>query len=215
MQLHEALELIAERFGLSADNLKQHVSEDAIGGWHTAPDVARWPMGSLFGVEGQILYALVRELKPLNVINLGVLHGASTAHIAAALKANGNDKARVYAVDKEPISLDRIDPTLHPYIKPVQQDAVEFLQGRWPAKATVLFEDLTHETEQVQAVWEIMLKKANLGSLLISHDAEHYIVGPWVKAGIEGAGVDLDDGVSVLVEPSDCGLFLYQQPSDN
>jgi predicted O-methyltransferase YrrM len=217
MQLHEALEQIAERFGLSADNLKQHVSEDNIGGWHTAPDVARWPMGSLFGVEGQVIYSLIRETKPANVMNLGTFHGASAVHMAAALKANGTPKARVYAVD---LNLDafnaaNIPDDLREYIVPIEQDAIEWLNGRWPAKIGLIFEDLLHSPEQVQAVWEIALKKANQGAFILSHDYSHWVVGADVAAGIAAAGIAHEDGLEVLIEPSDCGLFIYQQQSDN
>jgi predicted O-methyltransferase YrrM len=217
MQLHEALEQIAERFGLSADNLKQHASLDNIGGWHTAPDVARWPMGSLFGVEGQVIYSLIRETKPANVMNLGTFHGASVVHMAAALKANGTPKARVYAVD---LNLDafnaaNIPDDLREYIVPIEQDAIEWLNGRWPAKIGLAYEDLTHEPDQVQAVWEIFKRKANKDTLLLSHDVNHFVVGDWVKTGIQAAGVDIADGLAITVEPSDCGLFIYRQTSDN
>lgn len=216
MNLYEALEQIADRYDLNADELKTYVDEDSIGGWHTAPDVARWPMGSLFGVEGAVLYALIRATKPLNVMNLGTFHGASAVHMAAALKRNGNPKARVYAVDKDlgMFAAAPIPEDLREYIVPVEQDALEYLNGRWPAKVGLLYEDLSHEAELVESVWKIALKKANRDTWIVSHDASHWVVGEWVRDGIEAAGVDLEDGLNLLIEPSDCGLFVYRQESD-
>jgi predicted O-methyltransferase YrrM len=217
MQLYEALEQIAERFGLSADNLKQYANEDNLGGWHTAPDVARWPMGSLFGVEGQIIFALIRETKPANVMNLGTFHGASAVHMAAALKANGTPKARVYAVDLNLSAFNaaNIPDDLREYIVPVEMDALDYLNGRWPAKIGLIMEDLIHSAEQVQAVWEVALKKANKGAFILSHDYSHWVVGKDVAAGIAAAGVAHEDGLEILVKPADTGLFIYRQTEDN
>lgn len=217
MNLYEALDLIAEKYDLNAAELKTFADEDSIGGWHTAPDVARWPMGSLFGVEGQLIYSLIRATKPLNVINLGTFHGASAVHMAAALHKNGNPKARVYAVDQDlgMFAAAPIPEELREYIVPVEQDAVEYLNGRWPAKVGLIMEDLSHEAELVESVWKVALKKANRDTWILSHDVSHWVVGSWVQEGITAAGVDLGEGLELLIEPADTGLFVYRQTLDN
>lgn len=212
--LNAALGHLAKRFGFDFSELALYAAENTLGGYHPDQRLEQWPIGSMFGVEGQVIYSLVRALKPLNVINIGVYHGCSVAHIAAALLKNGNPKARVHAVDLKIIDTPLMPDELKPYIVEIESDGLTFLEGRWPAKTTLLFEDCLHDEQGTREMWEVMLRKANLGSLIISHDTQHHIVGQDVRNGIEGAGVNLDDGLSLLIEPSDCGLFIYRQTKD-
>lgn len=45
---------------------------------------------------GEVFRAIVDAFKPVNVVELGVLHGYSTFHIAAGLKKNGRGMVRAY-----------------------------------------------------------------------------------------------------------------------
>ena len=217
VNIDSALEQIAGRFGLNAAELKAYAAEDDLGGYHPLPEIARWPMGSIFGVEGQVLYALVRATKPQSILNVGTFHGASAVHMAAALVRNNLPSARLYAVDINLSVFNASDlaDDMRARIVPVESDAIDYLNRRWPAKVGLIFEDLAHTAAQVQSVWEIALKKANRGALIVSHDISHRSVGQNVQDGITAAGIQLADGLEVLIEPSDCGLFLYRQTADN
>lgn len=212
ISLNTALSQIAERFGFDFSELALYAAEDTLGGYAPDPAICKWPVGSMFGVEGQVLYALTRALKPLNVINIGVYHGCSVAHIAAALKANGNPKARVHAVDLKIIDMPLMPAELKPYIVTVETDGLTFLEGRWPAKTALIFEDALHDYPNTKAMLEVVKRKANIGSITVVHDVSHFIVGPDVKNAALDAG--MGNGIELLISPSDCGLWVWKQDRD-
>jgi hypothetical protein len=212
VNLHTALEQIAERFGFDFSDLAIYAGEDDIGGYAPPPLPSKWPIGSIFEVEGKVLYSLTRALKPQNVINIGVYHGCSIAHIAAALQKNGNPKARVYAVDLKIIDMPLIPDELHSYIVEVESDGLTFLEGRWPAKTTLVVEDALHDYDNTRAMLETVKRKANLGAMGVVHDVSHFIVGNDVKNAVVDAG--MGNGIELLIEPSDCGLWVWKQDKD-
>src|SRR3990167_10454525 len=87
MHLHSALEQIASAYSLDANALIAYAAEDLETGWDHGE--GEWPTGSIWQVEGQVLYALVRALKPARVLELGTWYGCSATHILQALEANG------------------------------------------------------------------------------------------------------------------------------
>jgi hypothetical protein len=212
ISLNAALEQIADRFGFDFSDLAIFASEDEIGGYHPDQRLEHWPIGSMFGVEGQVIYALTRALKPLNVINIGVYHGCSIAHIAVALKLNGNPKARVHAVDLQILDMPLLSDELRPYIVEVESDGLTFLEGRWPAKTTLIVEDALHDYPNTKAMLEAVKRKANLVAITVVHDVSHHIVGPDVKNAVLDAG--MGDGIELLINPSDCGLWIWKQNKD-
>lgn len=212
ISLTDALTQLATLINVNLDDLIEFVSEDTLGGYHPDAALEQWPIGSMFGVEGQCLYALTRALKPLNVINIGVYHGCSVAHIAAALLKNGNPKARVYAVDLQILDMPLMPDELKPYIVEVESDGLTFLEGRWPAKTGLIIEDALHDYPNTKAMLETVKRKANLGALTVVHDVSHHIVGGDVKNAVVDAGIG--DGIELLIELSDCGLWIWKQSKD-
>jgi predicted O-methyltransferase YrrM len=210
--LQDALTAIAPLINANPDDLIQFASEDTLGGWSPNPNLAKWPIGSIFGEEGQVIYALTRALKPQNVINIGVYHGCSIAHIAAALKMNGNPKARVHAVDLKILDMPLLSDKLRPYVVEVESDGLTFLEGRWPAKTTLIMEDALHDYPNTKAMLEVVKRKANLGAITVVHDVSHHIVGSDVKNAVVDAG--MGDGTELLIDPSDCGLWIWKQNKD-
>jgi hypothetical protein len=212
VSLQDALTAIAPLVNANPDDLIQFASEDTIGGWSPNPNFAKWPIGSIFGEEGAVIYSLVRALKPQNVINLGVYHGASVAHIAAALKMNANEKARVWAVDHKPVPTEGIPEDLLPYIKFVESDGAEFLRGRWPAKVGLVFEDCEHLEDETRDMWELIKAKLNLGAVAVAHDYLHWVVGLDVQNALLGAEVEPD--YAALIGEADTGIAVWIQRSD-
>lgn len=93
MNLQQALQQIATDGGFDANELMTYALEDAIGG----RDTGQWPGMSTFAAEGQILYALVRAMKPNRVIEIGVDSGGTSTHILTALERNGHGE--LYSID--------------------------------------------------------------------------------------------------------------------
>lgn len=205
VSLNTALEQIAERFGLSADTLIDLSHQDTHDGWDEGR--GSWPVGSLWTVEGVVLYTLVRALNVKAVIEIGAFRGASTTHIAQALMDNGGGK--VYSVDIAHGPKDQVPVELLPYIEFIDGDGVEYLNKRWPKGVTLVFEDGSHSREQVGAIWKVATRKIAMGGVVLSHDGAHFLVGEAVRGGIEDAGID--DALTVLIRPSDCGLSLWMK----
>ena len=88
----EACHKICRDLNLDYKLFIDYINEDTIGGY---PD--KWPSGSIWGVEGQILYALTRILKPNTIIEIGTSIGCSTEHFLRALDMNS--KGRIYTID--------------------------------------------------------------------------------------------------------------------
>lgn len=212
MNLIETLEQIAKDFDFPSEHLIRYASEDFdIGGYHPDASQSKWEIGSIWEVEGRILYALVRYLRPSHAAELGSFRGCSTHHIIAALERNmkDGDEGKLTCVDKgflfTPIKTD-VDVTY------ITGDAVEWMDNDMPKnKVDFLFEDLFHETEQVRDVWSRYLAKGKRSGVIVSHDVAHFVVGQKVALGILSAGVT--DAQVYLTEPSDCGLAVWQLPA--
>jgi hypothetical protein len=64
--LPQALNHIAHVFGFLPSEMIGYASDDPHGGYHAAYDDG-FPTGSLWRVEGQALYAIVRTLRPASI----------------------------------------------------------------------------------------------------------------------------------------------------
>src|SRR5688572_10960959 len=97
MNLSDALHALAEQLNLDADSLLAYANEDAVGGFHADAAQSKWQVGSIWGVEGQVLYALTRALKPQSIAEFGVNAGCSSTHFLSALEANG--QGELHSID--------------------------------------------------------------------------------------------------------------------
>lgn len=210
MNRDDVLHSIAMTDGLDTTELIAYANEATdIGGYHDNPHEAKWPNGSMWAVEGQILYALIRATRPAVCIETGTNYGCSATHITAAL--DKNRKGKLICVDW---SFERIliPLPLRERIEFRQTDIHDFIQNMPPFD--FLLEDGSHDTDQVQAVWSAALKAANPGAFIVSHDAAHFNkttqtgVGLRVTRGIINAGAH--DTMVYEIEPSDCGLGVYR-----
>lgn len=201
-----ALSRIAERYRLDAAQLLAYASEDTLTGWDNGK--GGWQCGSLFRVEGQILYALTRALRPQVIVEIGTHEGCSASHFGLALKRNGTGV--LYTVDINESTGDLIDADVRDHVVRIIDDGILWLTETNLA-LDMVFEDGWHTVHDVTAIWRAALPKVREGGFLMSHDADHFLVGGDVRHGIEDAGV-----ASYLVvrpEPSDCGLALYCKES--
>lgn len=204
MILEDALKTIANRYDLDADKLAEYAEEDDIGGYHSDAAQATWPMGSLWAVEGKILYALIRATRPSSVLELGTYAGCSTAHIEAALKKNR--KGSLTTVDNLHDGKEIANDT-GKRVEVVNEEAIAYLK-KTRTSYDMIIEDLTHERDQVTEAWTYGPKRLAEGGWMLSHDAMHFIVGQAVREGIEAAGID--DALYLLTEPADCGWAVWR-----
>lgn len=214
ISLNAALIRIASHLKLDPVELAEYAKEDTIGGYHADESQRQWPVGSLWAVEGQILYALVRALKPKLCLELGTYHGCSATHIASAIKRNDNGGWLVcvdngHDAPHAPAIGHLIPDSVRDVIELVDKDIVEYVKSAagWVG---FIYEDGFHSLEQVEAVWHEIQRLLIPGGVAVSHDSCHFIVGDNVSEGIRRAGVM--DAAHHLVSPSDCGLAIWRKP---
>lgn len=195
--LQEALDIIQHGAG-------QYAREDTIGGFHPNAAIAVWPVGAIWEVEGQFLYALTRAVQPKTVYEVGTGRGCSTAHIATALKINGNGALTTLDDSRLAYAHDTLDGVTYR-----KGDAVAILSGLKDGSVDLIFEDLDHNVETVEAVARLAQAKLAPGGMLISHDAAHPIEGAGVREGYARAGIV---PTVLLIKPSDCGFAVWVKP---
>ncbi len=213
MNLNTSLMIIGQRFGFNIDNLKLDAMSDTLGGYSPDEALRKWPMGSLFAVEGQTLFALVRALQPLRVLEIGTHRGASATHIAAALKRDdneGNNGAKLTGCDLGDYGGDLILDYLRPYIEILHVNGIDYLADQPDNTFGLIFEDASHDAETTAAVAQLAMRKLAPGGVLAVHDAAHFLVGKDIRAGLDAANLPGGYGV-YLCEPSDCGLAIWRK----
>lgn len=201
MTLSDVFELLALQLNVNAADLIAYADEDNIGGYHPSEASSKWPIGSLWDVEGKFLYTLVRAVRPANVLELGCFYGASTSHILAAL--NANKKGKLLSIDLDPVHGNGPASELRKRWQFEQGEAATYITAN-KVQADIVYEDLLHDpegtTRVLTAVRDIVKPKVT-----VSHDVLHYIVGEGVRIGwdaVYGAG----NYNTALIEPSDCGV---------
>jgi len=227
--LIETLQLVAAQVKADPRELQEFAAEDDLGGYHINEAMRVFPMGSLWGVEGQILYALIRYLKPLTVVEIGGLSGCSTSHLAAAIKRNGFGE--VISVDNgtlEAVHGELIPNHLRPYVTLIRANGEDWLSEQDDQSIGFIFEDASHETELVATLSRLALRKLQPGGFLVNHDAPktfswdgNYQPGS-IGAPYSPVGKAVQDGLAqanayfrlYLPEPSDCGIALTVAPGE-
>lgn len=209
MNLETALKELAAFYNLDAAKLIEYAAEDAIGGYHSDPDQANWPLGSIWGVEGQVLYALTRALRPEIVLEVGTAFGCSAAHISAALVKN-RGKSQLICVDHQNrLEADRFTAAQLKRIKRIEADATIYIQTADTNGVGLVFDDAYHDHEGEAAFWTVAAQRVKPGTFILSHDVAHDSVGTPTSAGIiEAVGTDW---LKLRIEPADCGLGVWRK----
>lgn len=220
--LEQELERIAAQIHTDPNELIAFAEEDQLGGYHWNPDLATFKQGSCWGVEGQMLYALIRWLKPDVVAEIGGWAGCSGSHIALALIKNG--KGRLYSVDNEvggqPHGEDMPDD-YRALTTLIRANGEDWLANQPDGSIGLVFEDASHGTDLVAKISALALKKVQPGGLLVNHDAAHdfaYVGGGQMVTS--SVGREVRDGLAIAnayfrvyrAEPSDCGIALTVIP---
>ena len=202
MYFNDALEMLADVVGISWETMKGYGAERPdITGWSGDGLNTDWPIGSMWADEGHILYALIRALRPLVVVEMGIHHGCSSKHILAAMVKN--KRGKLHSVD---IALrDDYDVTV------AERKRWEIQSGtaqaaNYPKNADIVFEDLMHDFEGTRQALKIAKKLK--APFVISHDGEHDGVGQ----NIRDAFVDVYGTYnSFITEGCDCGFAYWKE----
>lgn len=225
--LNETLLLIAAQIHVDGNDLIKYAIEDTISGYHIDEDKRDWPMGSIWGDEGKILYAITRALKPELIVQVGGWVGCSASHFALACKAN--NKGRVVSIDNAQDGMihgEKIPRLLREYVELVNAEGSNWLASQPINSVDLVFEDAGHSRESVAAISKAALLRLIPGGLLINHDAAHDFaivgggarvfspVGKQVRDGLEDAGArfkpyrtdDSDCGLSISIKPTSAGF---------
>lgn len=207
MNLSEGLAQLAGDLGIQATELVEAVKEDHIGGFNFDVNERKWRTGSIWEVEGQVLFALVRVLKPKSVLEIGTWAGCGASHILEALTLNGG-KGKLTSVDIDASMGYDIPYSLRKRWEIKVGRGQDFIQSGELGQIDLVFEDASHDEVETTEILQTI--KDNLKPrLVISHDGMHYIVGHAVQqayANVYGAYR------TMLIEPADCG-FAYVVPS--
>lgn len=214
MNLDETFDAIRAAFGPEKLKYLHNSGEDNIGGWDGDERKFNWPVGSIWSVEGIILYELITTLEPEIVVEIGSRFGCSATHIAAALEANGH--GRLICVDNKAdgvVPLNQMNKHLRANVELVDADGADWVENKMPEGVGFIFEDCDHHTPTVERIWRAAAAKLAPGGMIVSHDAMHFLVGEAVRQGIVNSGVE---GVHYyLTEPSDCGLAIWRKPGES
>lgn len=222
MNLIETLTLIAAQIKADPNELIRYAGEDGLGGYHLDETQRKFPSGSLWGVEGQILYALARHLKPATIVEIGGWAGASASHLAAAVIANG--MGRVISVDSGVGGQDHgylLTPEYRQHVELIKADGREWLATQPDGMIGLLFEDADHSTSLTAELTALALRKCAAGGVIVNHDAAHdfaYVGGGQIVNS--SVGREVRDGLMLanayfkpyLAEPSDCGVAITVVP---
>jgi hypothetical protein len=200
MILPQALRRIALPLHVDADDLIAYAAEDNVGGWDGG--AGRWPCGSLWSVEGQFLYALVRALRPAHVLEIGCLAGASSTHILAAMDVNRHGE--LVSLDIDGNAGYGIPPELRYRWTFYHQDAQEWIK-QYGGDFPLVFEDGSHIEPFTSEVLTLVKTRLN-PHVVISHDAEHPTAGGLIRRAF---GLVMGRMDTVLIEPADCGFAWW------
>lgn len=203
--LVDTLFQLEKYLGLELDSLLPFAERDDIGGYHPDPDQRKWGSGAIWDVEGRTIYALIRALKPFNVVEIGTGTGCSTTHIASAIEKNG--RGRLTTVDRG--NTPQIPDDLKVFVDVLSGEAIEWLAQQPDNSIDFILEDADHSEAMCYEVGELAKTKLRPGGVLMAHDAVHPTVGAGVRAGYDRAGLDVR---TYRTDPSDCGWAVWRRP---
>ena len=214
LDLEHTLARMADNYGLDAQQLIAYAAEDTVGGWTY---LGYWPGGSIWEVEGKILYALMRAIRPDQVLECGTRFGCSSTHILTAMKAN--KRGKLTSVDAESAKDEIGDDgfgSLVPaslrkrwtFIRPMTAQA---LLDSDPTPWQVVFEDTDHTFDTTREILERLKGRPGV-QYVISHDIAHPWVGPTMRQAWTAVFGEQDkDWHAYDIEPSDCGFAVWRR----
>lgn len=205
--LNKALKQIGEDFYLDGAAMVRYAREDKIAGKDQGNQY-----GTAYTVDGKLLYALVRELNPAHILEVGTYHGGSAVHMAQACKKNGHPgTGAITTIDIWEGAGVNIPKSLKPYIDVVTQNVDFWLDdyGLPGPFFDFIFEDGAHSEHQVHTIYQALPKILKPGGYVLSHDVSTG-VGGYIRNGMVKGGVNLDDVRFYEIPGNPCGMSIYR-----
>lgn len=199
--LADVLATMANQLGIAPETMQAYADEDTLGGYHTDDALRKWPMGSLWEVEGKVLYALTRALRPACIVEVGSWLGCSATHLLTALEANG--KGKLISIDYDQNAGALIPETLRHRWRFIVAEGAAYISTH-KLRANMVYEDAGHGLPDTIAILTAVREHIQ-PRLVISHDAMHFLVGSDIR-GAWNAVYGAENYNTALIEPSDCGL---------
>jgi predicted O-methyltransferase YrrM len=199
---------IATFFDLPVVNLMKYANEDEIPGKHEGN-----PLGTEYNADGQLLYAFVRLLQPLRILEIGTDRGGSAIHMIEACKRNG--RGHVTTIDINPNTGDGLTAKYSTMFTKHICNANEWIPNYSGVPFDFIFEDGSHSEYQVHVIYQNLRKILQPGGFILSHDTNTG-VGLAVKNGIRKGGApisELNGNNEVFLcvcPPSFLGFSIYQ-----
>lgn len=201
--LNKNLKQIASDYGLDGAAMVRYAKEDTRKG-----NAEGNKYGTSFGIEGKLLYALVRELKPARILEIGTYHGGGANHLAAACRKNG--MGQVVTVDIWPGAGQHIEEENRKFVTVIHEN-IDFYLPKITPRFDFIFEDAEHAEGQVHNIYAALPQILNRGGFILSHDISMDGVGDFIRNGMKKGGVDLADVNVYVTPPSPCGIGVYQR----
>jgi hypothetical protein len=193
METISCLKLIADYLGIAPMTLYTAFELDH----HFGAKIDEWPAMSVTTDEGRVIYAVIRALRPQNVLEFGVCGGCSATHILQALC--DNREGNLVGVDIEAIKPPGAPEELQYRFHFIQANGITHGFGDY--KCDVCFEDTSHSSHSTS---NLCKRGLELGAkLVIVHDAANKTAGAGVRKGIEEVFKQY-----MIAEPGDDSLGL-------
>lgn len=202
------LSWMAEWLNVSDDWLTATMEADTLGEYTGEP----------YPTDGQVLYTMVRVLRPEWCLEIGTGQGGSAAHIALALQHNGG--GHLLSIDIEPSAgLYNTPPELHGYIATICADINLYIDQL--SSYDFIHEDGNHSAYQIHRVYQrVQDGLLNPGGVILSHDALMFSdtpgldsIGEYIRYGIEAAGLTFPPVEYLRPAPLSCGFTVYRKPA--
>lgn len=117
-----------------------------------------------------MMYALIREYKPKNVVALGTSYGGSTLIITAALLANKQPYKYLASEKEEDLRKKTEYHVLQKYHVAPELIGDLTQHKNYPDEIDFLFHDTNHDRATTEWVFENIMPKVKKGGLVIFHD---------------------------------------------
>ena len=121
-------------------------------------------------VSSAMMYSLIREYKPTNVVALGTSHGGSTCIITAALLANKRSYKYLAAEIADDLREETRDNVMRKYNVAPELIGDLTKYRNYPKDIDFLFHDTNHDRETTEWVFKNIVPKVKKGGLVIFHD---------------------------------------------
>lgn len=132
-------------------------------------------------VSSAMMYSLIREYKPINVVALGTSHGGSTCIITAALLANKIPYKYLAAEKEEDLRKETRENVKRKYHVAPKMIGDLTKYRNYPDEIDFLFHDTNHDRETTEWVFKNIMPKVKKGALVIFHDwAVEEKNGKWI-----------------------------------